>query len=168
MQINWMPAKLQLAWRLALENIGNDRLCIFIDGLDEFTGDYEDLLDVLLEANQVRNIKLCLSSRPIASMTRRLSSYPSLSLQQLNEPDIKTYVQGKLQPYGDLQKSSHGVKVLSKSDQALMSHENLSGLARIDCNRKRWRHKKALVRDWCFPSPRKSKRAPFCNNIGPG
>ncbi|KAM0704720.1 hypothetical protein Q7P35_007506 [Cladosporium inversicolor] len=103
MQINWTPAKLQSAWRLALENIGNDHLCIFIDGLDEFTGDYEDLLDVLLKTSQVRNIKLCLSSRPIASMIRRLSSYPSLSLQQLNEPDIKTYVQGKLQPYGGLQ-----------------------------------------------------------------
>jgi hypothetical protein len=102
-QINWTAGKLQSAWRRALQNIGNDYLCIFIDGLDEFTGDYEDLLDVLLEVKEVPKLKMCLSSRPIASMTRRLSSYPGLSLQQLNELDIRRYVQGKLQPYGDLQ-----------------------------------------------------------------
>jgi hypothetical protein len=101
-QINWTAGKLQSTWRLALKNIGKDRLCIFIDGLDEFTGDYEELLDVLLEVKQAQNIKLCLSSRPIASMTRRLSSHPGLSLQHLNELDIRRYVQGKFQPYGDL------------------------------------------------------------------
>lgn len=39
------------------------RICVFIDGLDEFSGD-QDMLIELIESVQTADVKVCLSSRP--------------------------------------------------------------------------------------------------------
>lgn len=40
------------------------RLCFLLGGLDEFEGSHEEMVDLLKEIAEVRNVKVCLSSQP--------------------------------------------------------------------------------------------------------
>ena len=71
------------------------RICIFIDGLDELSGDQEALI-TLIENVQTQDVKLCLSSRPHRSYNEAFEASHKLRLQDLTEPDIKTYVSDKM------------------------------------------------------------------------
>ena len=73
------------------------RLCIFIDGLDEFHGDHITLLNLISSFREVTKVKFCLSSRPYSPFKRELGSSPMLKLQDLTEPDIRRYVSDKLE-----------------------------------------------------------------------
>ena len=72
------------------------RLCIFIDGLDEFDGNQTILLDLIRNLNQLKSIKFCLSSRPEPFLKDELGSSTMLKLQDLTEPDIRRYVSDEL------------------------------------------------------------------------
>ncbi len=72
------------------------RLCIFIDGLDEFDGNQTILLDLIRNLKQLRGIKFCLSSRPEPFLRDELGSSTMLKLQDLTEPDIRRYVSDEL------------------------------------------------------------------------
>ncbi|KAK5127526.1 hypothetical protein LTR85_006865 [Meristemomyces frigidus] len=76
------------------------RFLILIDGLDEYEGDYPELLDALGNLRQVQSAKFCLASRLEAEMLRRFSSYPQLRMEVFNWGNIRTYVAGKLRPAG--------------------------------------------------------------------
>lgn len=71
-------------------------LCIFIDGLDEFSGDHTVLLDLIRNLRQIKRVKFCLSSRPYQSFKDEFGSSAMLKLQDLTEPDIRRYVSDKL------------------------------------------------------------------------
>ena len=73
------------------------RLCIFIDGLDEFHGDHVTLLNLISKFREITRVKFCLSSRPYSPFKHELSSSPMLKLQDLTEPDIRRYVADKLE-----------------------------------------------------------------------
>ena len=78
-----------------------------IDGLDEFEpseSNYSDLLDAVMGLQSGSNTKLCVSSRPETTFTKRLADSPSISLQELNFRDVKKYVAGKLETPGIAQK----------------------------------------------------------------
>ncbi len=72
------------------------RLCIFIDGLDEFDGNQTILLDLIRNLKQLKSIKFCLSSRPEPFLRDELDSSTMLKLQDLTEPDIRRYVSDEL------------------------------------------------------------------------
>ena len=72
------------------------RLCIFIDGLDEFHGNRATLLDLIRNLRRSTRVKFCLSSRPYRSFKDELGSSPMLRLQDLTELDIRRYVSDKL------------------------------------------------------------------------
>jgi len=38
--------------------------CFFIDGLDEYDGDHNDIIQIIDELSRISRIKICLSSRP--------------------------------------------------------------------------------------------------------
>lgn len=82
--------------------------CIFflIDGLDEFEGEYLELLDVILRVELMSNAKICLSSRPEPALQVRLHQYPCIRPEDLNYDDIEKFVFSKLasitQPEADL------------------------------------------------------------------
>lgn len=40
------------------------RFCFFIDGLDEYDGDHEDVIQLLHDLARGKNVKICASSRP--------------------------------------------------------------------------------------------------------
>ncbi|KAL6358989.1 hypothetical protein LRP88_09187 [Fusarium phalaenopsidis] len=72
-------------------------ICIFIDGLDEFTPqrDYHDLL-FLLDRLSGPRVKLCLSSRPEQVLQNHLQVHANLRMQDLTESDMRKYAAGCL------------------------------------------------------------------------
>ena len=71
-------------------------ICLFIDGLDEFSGDQEALIALIAEV-QTDDVKLCLSSRPHRLYTNAFGVSSQLRLQDLTKSDIRIYVSQKLQ-----------------------------------------------------------------------
>ncbi|KAM0721438.1 hypothetical protein Q7P37_002362 [Cladosporium fusiforme] len=95
---HWTHSRLLELLRETLKAYQQADECIvfLIDGLDEFEGDHSYLLDVVLEAKLMTNAKICLSSRPEASLQRRLAQYSSIRLEDLNFKDIESFVSNKL------------------------------------------------------------------------
>jgi hypothetical protein len=71
------------------------KLCFLVDGLDEFDGSHEDIANIFKEMAEVRDVKVCLSSRPLVAFSSSFEGCPSLRLQDLTRPDITKYVNGK-------------------------------------------------------------------------
>ncbi|KAF3059765.1 Heterokaryon incompatibility protein s [Daldinia childiae] len=69
------------------------KFCFFIDGLDEFVGNYHDGIDFLKELVMNPHIKIVVSSRPIPDCVASFSELPSLDLHHLTRADIKSYVE---------------------------------------------------------------------------
>ena len=74
------------------------RVCIFIDGLDESSGD-QDRLIAVVEGMVSADAKICVSSRPDRSFFDAFDSGNKLRLQDLTEPDILTYLRDQVQQY---------------------------------------------------------------------
>lgn len=76
------------------------RLCIFIDGLDEYDADtmgtHADVVALFKTMVASTNIKLCVSSRPWLVFEDAFSSTPSLRIEKLTSSDINHYVEDKL------------------------------------------------------------------------
>jgi hypothetical protein len=68
------------------------RLCIFVDGLDEFDGEPSAIITIFKRLMTNPKIKLCLASRPWVEFEDAFSHGPSLKLQHLTYPDMKEYV----------------------------------------------------------------------------
>ena len=77
---------------------GTHHICIFIDGLYEISEDPETMVAVI-RTLQSAEVKVCLSSRPDRLYTDAFSSCAKHRLQDLTEPDIRSYVSKKLQPF---------------------------------------------------------------------
>lgn len=67
------------------------RMCLFIDGIDEFEGDHFILSDFFASVAASPNIKLVVSSRPIPACVDVFANSPGLRLQDLTFNDIKSY-----------------------------------------------------------------------------
>jgi hypothetical protein len=95
----WTETNLLRAIARVLPMYRHDRLFFLVDGLDEFEGQYLRLLDTLFKLQTGMNIKLCLSSRPETALVKRLASFPSIRLQDINSRDINHFVKQSLGPY---------------------------------------------------------------------
>ena len=75
------------------------RFCFFIDGLDEYDGDPDNIVDVLESLRSWPEIKLCISSRPwnefIDAFGRPWD--PQLALEDLTRKDVKLFVRDTLE-----------------------------------------------------------------------
>ena len=74
------------------------RICIFIDGLDEISGESDAAIGVV-KCMLSADLKVCLSSRPEIAYADAFDSCPMLRLQDLTELDIRTYSRDRLQPH---------------------------------------------------------------------
>ena len=76
----------------------SDKFCLFIDGLDEFKGDVDELLDIIKDISNSPNIKFCLSSRPWNVFEDALgkNDESKLYLEDLTRNDIQRFVFDKL------------------------------------------------------------------------
>jgi hypothetical protein len=72
------------------------KLCLFIDGLDEYEGNHEEITEVFRKTASCQHIKICLSSRPLLVFDDAFKNCPSLCLQDLSFDDIKNYVSERL------------------------------------------------------------------------
>lgn len=75
------------------------RFCFFIDGLDEYSGDYEGLLNNLRHLVNSPHIKICAASRPWTLFEEALGQDETrmLTMQELTADDIATYVRDVLE-----------------------------------------------------------------------
>jgi hypothetical protein len=75
------------------------RVCLFIDGLDEFDQlgcSHETIATLLRDVTKSGDIKVCLSSRPLVVFSNVFERFPSLRLQDLTRNDINHFVTDKL------------------------------------------------------------------------
>ncbi|KAH9887106.1 hypothetical protein F4778DRAFT_433555 [Xylariomycetidae sp. FL2044] len=106
--------------KLAEVTASTHRICIALDGLDEFDGDHGTLLHTLLQTvAKYPSIKLLISSRPITACTQAFSKCPQLRLQDLTEGDIRRYAEDllkrQLQCVEDLEWTSVIEDIVDKS-----------------------------------------------------
>jgi hypothetical protein len=109
----------------ALELIGQSgvfgTVLLFVDGLDECSGDHRRQLQFLVPWVQSTQgerltVRLCLSSRPLPEIELRLSAFPECRIHEWTANDISAYVRDKL---------GHTRKSLAFSDQ--MPHKHHKG-----------------------------------------
>ena len=74
------------------------KICIFIDGLDEYEGDHSDLCEDLAKLASSPHIKLCVSSRPWNVFEDAFGSDPArkIYIHELTRHDIRGYVDDHL------------------------------------------------------------------------
>ncbi|SCV47444.1 related to small s protein [Fusarium fujikuroi] len=98
---DWSSKPLKSPLRQVLE-AESHAICVFVDGLDEVAND--DGLDKLTreieEILQFPGIKICVSSRPEASVVEWLErlNAPSILLEDLTRPEMSSYVHQGLDP----------------------------------------------------------------------
>lgn len=94
-----LPTKLEMMSalrRLVQTRNPNHKYCIFIDGLDEFSGRPDELVKVIQHVVAFPNVKLVVSSRPINSCNDAFSGRPSLQLEDLTRNDMVKYIDNTL------------------------------------------------------------------------
>ncbi|KAK0647106.1 hypothetical protein B0T16DRAFT_414706 [Cercophora newfieldiana] len=72
-------------------------VCLFIDGLDEFSGKPDALVALLKRTVQQVPIKVCVSSRPWQVFEDSFESQPSLRVEDLTIQDIKDFITAKFE-----------------------------------------------------------------------
>jgi hypothetical protein len=75
------------------------RFCFFVDGLDEHSGDYEELIHWLCDITETsQNFKICLSSRPwnVFQTAFGVKNYSRLFMEHLTQHGIRLFVQHTL------------------------------------------------------------------------
>ncbi|KUI59127.1 hypothetical protein VP1G_06406 [Cytospora mali] len=80
------------------QKIGNQhKLCIFIDGVDEFDGDYWSLSKAISSWSAAAHIKFCISSRPYNEFERIFASDPSrhFRLHEMTRQDMFRFVRSE-------------------------------------------------------------------------
>ena len=86
---DWSKNELRTAWTRLME-VSKFKFCIFVDGLDEFSGDHLELINLLRESS--KHIKICAASRPWNVFEEAFKLQPSLLLQALTHSDIVHFV----------------------------------------------------------------------------
>ena len=82
-------------------------VCLFIDGLDEYSGNHEEIVEffetiISSSANKQTNLKACISSRPLTVFEHGFRHHRRLKVQDLTGGDIWTYVSTALATYGEM------------------------------------------------------------------
>ncbi|KAK8012236.1 hypothetical protein PG991_009611 [Apiospora marii] len=100
-KIEWSTPDLMAGFSAFLRHgLSDTKLCLFVDGLDEFEGDHEAIIHFfrgLAEGDHGAQIKLCLSSRPWPVFERAFEyAVPNLKLQASNFQDMMRYAIDRL------------------------------------------------------------------------
>lgn len=96
----WTDQRLLSALRRFLDQKPTSlSICAFVDGLDEFVGDEELLLDIVRLFGNASQCKVCVSSRPEQAFRQEFRLCSQLRVQDLNRKDIEWTVTGRLSPH---------------------------------------------------------------------
>jgi hypothetical protein len=84
--------ELRQALSTLLSNIPRGtKLFVFIDGIDEYEGNQQDVLDLFVDKIRGSNVKVLVSSRPTPVCQEAFEQGPGLRLQDLTVGDIRFY-----------------------------------------------------------------------------
>jgi hypothetical protein len=72
------------------------RLCLFLDGLDEFEGGVIEVVHLCQLMMQRIPIKFCLASRPDSQLADTLDLWSELTMQEFNEASMLLYIERKV------------------------------------------------------------------------
>lgn len=120
-RFDWTWVELSTAFEAMMrDSDSHTKFCIFADGLDEYSIDVEaryevdeeedlaaerserrtaghvEIAKLFLNVAKSKNMKLCVSSRPLLRFESAFKGFPQLKLQDLTEADISLYVNGRL------------------------------------------------------------------------
>ncbi len=96
--VSWSLQSLIQGLKLFLEqSSGEMKICLLIDGLDEFDGDHGEIIQLFKSIVDSSNndVKICVSSRPWVVFEEAFNDIPSLKLQTLTLSDMNQYVDDK-------------------------------------------------------------------------
>ena len=100
MSLDWKISDLLEAFdRLMSAVLPESKMCLFVDGLDEFEGAHDTLISFFkdLADRGGDSVKLCLSSRPWSVFEEAFEhAVPNMKLQNLTADDMARYVADKL------------------------------------------------------------------------
>ena len=122
------------------------KICLFIDGLDEYEGNHLEIAELFQFVAEFEHVKVCVSSRPLLVFDRFFKSYPGLILQILTNDDIKKYVRYRLSTNERMKESEYeeptlatllASKIVSKASGVFLwvkfvAHSLLEGLGHYD------------------------------------
>jgi hypothetical protein len=74
----------------------NVKVCLIVDGLDEYDGEQDDLSDLFTRLEHSSVVKALISSRPTPTYVAAFDQFASLRLQDLTHDDIGRYVKEKI------------------------------------------------------------------------
>ncbi|KAH6643304.1 hypothetical protein BKA67DRAFT_696969 [Truncatella angustata] len=99
--VDWNAAELMKSLQQLVEYaLKSTKICLFVDGLDEFDGDHQAIIQFFrnLSGNDTNGrLKLCLSSRPWPVFEKAFQySVPNLKLEELTFYDMTRYVEDNL------------------------------------------------------------------------
>jgi len=93
----WTLPRLKAAFiRLIQQETVALRICLFVDGLDEYSGEHSGIAELFKSTACHQHVKFCLSSRPLLVFDRAFQPFPGLVLQNLTFDDIRIYVRTRL------------------------------------------------------------------------
>ncbi|KAJ4312886.1 hypothetical protein N0V84_009695, partial [Fusarium piperis] len=73
------------------------KVCLFVDGLDEYTGDAREIIQILRQiVGNTKSLKIVASSRPENLFNQAFGDCPRLRMQDLTRSDIEKYARGRL------------------------------------------------------------------------
>ena len=102
----WTKDRLQRALKDVIRQLeASCCLCFFIDGLDEFDQDGDELVEFVYDivSTTTTGVKVCLSSRPYKSFEVAFGPSAKLRLQDLTYKDIQRFVTDRFQEVPQLQ-----------------------------------------------------------------
>lgn len=90
--------------------------CLFIDGLDEYSGDHQDLCDSILALSGSKSFKICVSSRPWNVFQENFEGghHHVLAIHELTAGDINNYAYDRLSQHPKWAKFSRREKAASR------------------------------------------------------
>ncbi len=93
----WLLSSLNLAFKALISQDQLPlKLCLFIDGLDEYECDETEIATLFGEISRSANVKCCVSSRPHLAFQDAFAGQPGLRLEDLTFFDIEQYVKVEL------------------------------------------------------------------------
>ena len=115
----WTKRRLQRTLQEVISQLQSScRLCFFIDGLDEFDEDHDELITFVRDIVWKTGVKVCLSSRPYKTFEDAFDASAKLRLQDLTHNGIQQYVNDKFQDVPQLasmtSKNGHEMDELRK------------------------------------------------------
>lgn len=124
----WTRPRLEAIFkRLSALESTRTKFCFFVDGLDEFFGDHDDLIDTLRHLIGP-GIKLCVASRPLNVFEHEFGQNleNKIYMQDVNTNDIQLYIKDKLLKRSDFKSLQTKIAEVTKiSDEIVQKSQGV-------------------------------------------